>query len=745
MEWLKIGFGNPLALWGLLACSIPLLLNLLSRQRFRTVEWGAMKFLQKALEKNRRRLQFENWLLLLVRMAIIACFVLAFSEPYVQTQGGVFQKVLPLKTHHVVVLDNSYSMQKGEGARSLWEMAKEAAGQIIQSAEPGDTVTLFLLNESLEMISTPRVIDREGKNKKLLLSILEEAQVSFSGTDFSLLFPEVLSLLEKLENIPAVEEAAYVVRLHLLTDNQRLGWKKREEIKRYEKEWQKKGIYLEIHQLGGMRDNVGVVQFSLERRDCWMKIPFRFQVRVKNFGEQDVKQGVAEIQIFSAPLYFQKSGKEEGPKTRIAFTLLSGEEKQISFPPVSLEQAGFYIAKLTLRVISPKDSDTLGVDSVAYLAFYVRPPSSILLVDGEPGQIWETDFLRLALHPYLLEKEAYPSSYKPEVKTKLPEKLSSYDAVVLANVPSLTSFEAEVLKKFVEEGGGLVIFLGSRFESPKVCETYNQVLSRYGLLPAKIYWRKRETYANLVPRSYEHPIFRFFLHYKDRIAEPRFWKYADLKPLESSRVLAFFSDEENTPAIMELTLGKGKVVLFNTSADRDWTNLPVSQAYLILMEELFRYVIRTSKNVFNRQVGDLVPLSLDRGVELVVRTKEGESLSNPTVSRGEHLYLGEEVVREQGVYELLWRLGLKVQKRQYLALNVKKEEGDLEPISSVELEEILPKGQFEVKTKTGKVVVEEGKGAEVPRGKLWRYFLILALSLVFWELWLSYYFGSQRG
>jgi len=53
---------NP---WMLLAS--PILIHLLNKRRFKIVEWAAMDFLFQADKKNRRRVQLENFVLLMLR------------------------------------------------------------------------------------------------------------------------------------------------------------------------------------------------------------------------------------------------------------------------------------------------------------------------------------------------------------------------------------------------------------------------------------------------------------------------------------------------------------------------------------------------------------------------------------------------------------------------------------------------------------------------------------------------------
>ena len=51
---------------GVLLASVPIIIHILNRRRFKIVNWAAMEFLLRALRKNRRRLRFEQWLLLAV-------------------------------------------------------------------------------------------------------------------------------------------------------------------------------------------------------------------------------------------------------------------------------------------------------------------------------------------------------------------------------------------------------------------------------------------------------------------------------------------------------------------------------------------------------------------------------------------------------------------------------------------------------------------------------------------------------
>jgi hypothetical protein len=76
-----IEFANLAMLGGVVAAAAPVLLHIAHRQKFRRVDWGAMRFLQDMLARRRRRLAVDNWLLLAIRVAILACLALALARP----------------------------------------------------------------------------------------------------------------------------------------------------------------------------------------------------------------------------------------------------------------------------------------------------------------------------------------------------------------------------------------------------------------------------------------------------------------------------------------------------------------------------------------------------------------------------------------------------------------------------------------------------------------------------------------
>ncbi|MEL6715344.1 MAG: BatA domain-containing protein, partial [Planctomycetota bacterium] len=76
------GFQNPGLLAGVALAAVPLIIHLFNRRRFKPQPWAAMRFVYAAYKRTRRRVQLENLLLLLARIAAVALFALAIARPY---------------------------------------------------------------------------------------------------------------------------------------------------------------------------------------------------------------------------------------------------------------------------------------------------------------------------------------------------------------------------------------------------------------------------------------------------------------------------------------------------------------------------------------------------------------------------------------------------------------------------------------------------------------------------------------
>ena len=128
-------FQHPELLYALFLLLIPILIHLFQLRRFKKVAFTNVKFL-KALEmQTRKSSQLKKWLILFTRMALLACIVLAFAQPF-STNTSDFKTA----QETVVYLDNSFSM---EAKGSNGSLLNTAITELINSVNEDEQITLF--------------------------------------------------------------------------------------------------------------------------------------------------------------------------------------------------------------------------------------------------------------------------------------------------------------------------------------------------------------------------------------------------------------------------------------------------------------------------------------------------------------------------------------------------------------------------------------------------------------------------
>ena len=102
-------FETPERLWWSFVLLIPLGIHLWRRRHFQPKSWAAMQFVLEAWQEESQKAKFQNLLLMLLRVALLALFLFAISAP----GTGVRRPIVGDEssgTHHIVVIDSTYSM-----------------------------------------------------------------------------------------------------------------------------------------------------------------------------------------------------------------------------------------------------------------------------------------------------------------------------------------------------------------------------------------------------------------------------------------------------------------------------------------------------------------------------------------------------------------------------------------------------------------------------------------------------------
>lgn len=83
-----MSFLNPLALWGLAALAVPILLLLFLHRRKLVIRWAAFEWMQQAIVTHRRKILVTDILKLIAKLLLLLALALMIGRPYLTSRGG---------------------------------------------------------------------------------------------------------------------------------------------------------------------------------------------------------------------------------------------------------------------------------------------------------------------------------------------------------------------------------------------------------------------------------------------------------------------------------------------------------------------------------------------------------------------------------------------------------------------------------------------------------------------------------
>ena len=595
-----MSFLNPIMLAGLAAVSVPIIIHLLNRRKFRKVTWAAMRFLQNAIEQNQRRMRIEDMILLALRCLLLALLALALARPAILSDASaVFGQS---KVTGVIILDNSMSMGMSDGTGTRFEKARRAAEQALDSMPAGSATAVLLASDVVQAVIPEPTFDLNLARKAL-----REAPLTDRATD---IFPALGKAIDTLKDRLALRKEIYLV-----TDGQAAGWRQLTEIQRTlertKSEIKTHVILVNEHE----ERNLGVSDLRLASGLSAVGQPLRFEAQVSNYGKEEVRSTRVGLSV-----------NGETPSDEFTIDALpAGATKSVTLF-AKLRDEGFH--SVAARIAE----DRLPADDRRSLAVRAIREVKVLLVDGEPGseaRDSEVFFLKNALVPVPADAAA---DYFIKTVSVTPSELSQarlddYDAVVLANVPDFSDALVTALEGYVRRGGGLMVFPGARVNTAFYNE---QLFQKLKMLPAEFgairgEADKDDAFVTLQEKGYEHPIVEIWNDPgSGKLGSARFFRWFELKPElqekeqrgkgagENSplppgssaplRIVLKYAD--GSPAVMERPWGLGRVIQFSSTADTAWNDLPVRLAWVPLLHRTLGSIVQRQDEGLNIRVGD---------------------------------------------------------------------------------------------------------------------------------------------
>jgi len=498
--------------------SVPIVIHLINRMRFKRLRWAAMEFLLKAQKKTRKRLIIEQLLLLVMRCLLIALIGLLALRFVGLSWANLGSK----KGIHFILLDDTLSMsdrwidkEKNEPRNSFQfardEMLKARIVKGIAQGNAGESVMVLPMSRLvLDADFEPKVHDKiidPAKYKEL-----EEEIAALKPTA---LHVDVLAALKKTKAILG-QYGDNRATLHVLSDFRSKDWGLPEA----------EPVHQLVREMGGARkdlkiflvdtahpfrekgketpnahDNVGITDLRPSTRVAGKNMPVHFTATIANHSSREVDVHMTVFDDVQGNEKFEVDYNPPMP-AKIPPSSTMNVSFEIRFNP-NLKAGEPYFAQIT-ALLKGLDNDGLEGDDSRHAAVEIREKVPVLVIDGENAR-GRTDFDKDSFYVRTafvsVPGASYDMVFGDEIAGGIAAKalersdLQQYPTIFMLNVRDLTEKQQTNLEAYVREGGGVCWFMGPLANSKFFNKLYKE---GKGIFPVPL----RDNY---VPPATEEP------------------------------------------------------------------------------------------------------------------------------------------------------------------------------------------------------------------------------------------------
>ncbi len=543
-------FLNPAVLIGLIATVIPVILHFLNLRKIKKVEYSTLYFLKELKKSKIRSLKIKQWLLLLLRMSIIASLVLAFSKPAIENSNAISIGERAKKSV-AIILDNSYSMAATQGEISNFGKAKKIAGEIFGLAST---------NDKLLLVQTSPVKTAEGKKAPKLLA---DAQLSYAKAFVSQAFEEAKKFLS--------EEKILKKELFVLSDFQKTNFNEKEineTVKNFDANTR---IYL-IKFNSEIERNLSLENISPENQILFPGKNLRLTVAAKNAGKK---------KTISKSLALFINNEKRAQKN---VSVPPGKTASLQFSTV-IKTPGF--GEITVK----SEDDEIPFDNVRNILLKTKSAVNIIISSQRRE---DAKFLEAALDSSIskLNKSVFVAS------RNLAQKISQKTDVLF----SIGNTDVAAINALLKAGKTAVLF-----PSAKSDKSFSVFLEKLQL--GKATKTNAATILNFSAIDYNHALFGEIFESKapEKINSPQIREYFRIEPKTlCDKIIAL---EDNSPFLCEIKKGKGGVFLFAVPPDDVWSDFPYKPVFAPLVNRIALFA--ASGNVRAKEITAGEPYFID--------------------------------------------------------------------------------------------------------------------------------------
>jgi hypothetical protein len=662
---------------GLPLVLVPVLVHLINLRRQQRVRWAAMQFLVESQRRNRKWILLKQLLLLAMRMAVVAVLVMMLAHLVVRSQ---WLRLLGTgTTHHLVLLDDSYSMSDHWDNTSGLAEAKRAVQAIVDQAHGGPNIQLLTLLRFSEAARLSAGAQPQVFSERIDDAFRSRLESILAGLDVSETDAGPADALKAVPRLP-LDADHHTLIVYVVSD-----FRARQ-----------------FASIGEIRELLGKLS------------PEVSQIHLVNCVHE------ARPNLAITSLVPESGVRAAGVEMWMNVTVANYGEAPARGVTVQLEQDGDALPALELDDIPPRDelthkfrvqfagvgahwllaslgTDAVEVDNRRYFACQLPPARPVLIVDGSPDGLGAHQ-LSLALDPGGPARTGWmPHVERPGFLLDT-NRLREQAAVCLLDVPRLGDDERAALESYVHDGGGLAVFVGSQVDR----SYYNDRLYRDGTglmpVPLKLPTQLMDQTGEPTPDVLvtEHPLFRVLAGRRNSflplLLVDYYYAVADgWTPADDDSLRVIVRLRNDAPLVVEKRYGKGRVVVQLTTLSTGdtplgrWSNWSLNPVFPVLANELVSYLAAGDVHDELYQIGDDLAVAVpeadyEPAFRFLLPSTGATKAALPVDAAPAHGLFTAKLpdVGTSGVYEVQLQRRAGDVERRVFAVNVPVGEGDLQ-------------------------------------------------------------------
>jgi hypothetical protein len=507
-------FVSPSFLFALAAIAVPILIHLFNFRKFKTVYFSNVQFLKEVKQHTQSQSKLKHLLVLLMRILAISFLVFAFAQPYLPINNKVVNNAQKAVS---IYIDNSFSMDATGKTGTLLEEAKRNAIAIAAAYKPSDKFNV-LTN------------DFEGKhqrwiNREEFLERVKEIKVSPAVKKVSETFSRQQDML--------TSSNCKVKDVFIVSDFQ----KSITDVSAISND-----TAANVYFVPGIVNK----EVNLYIDSCWFATPARqinkveeLMVRVRNSSDKEIENVPLKLSINNVQ------------KAVSSFNIAAGETitTKISF---TCKESGIHFATVEL-------SDyPIVYDDKFYFTFDVAGSIKVLAINGQEES------------PYLNSLFGNDAFFK---YSNVSEKAIDYSAlplfnfVVLNEINTVSSGLAQELKRYVSNGGSLLVF-------PSVAADVNSYQSFLSSLGANYYTAIDTVNTKAEGINLKHPLYSdVFSKIPENMDLPAVFSHYTINKNNRSKEEYLIKLHNGDVFMAKYQSGKGTLYLSAVPMNTDFSNL----------------------------------------------------------------------------------------------------------------------------------------------------------------------------